>query len=157
MHRHTTTYVTVDLWRNMGYNLGMYVRTVTRRKKDGSIVRYLQLAHNEWDPRRKCAVARVLYNFGREEEVDREAVRRLVESLSRLLPPVEAAETQARIQGLADVHAESSRPFGGAWLLDHLWQRFGIDAVLRRLLAERRFKPDFRHLKPKGPPLLGFG
>lgn len=118
----------------------MYVRTVTRRNKDGSVVRYLQLAHNEWDPQKKCAVARVLYNFGREEEVDREAVRRLVESLTRLLPPVEAAETQARLQGLADVRAESSRPLGGAWLLDHLWQRFGIDVVLGRLLAERRFK-----------------
>lgn len=118
----------------------MYIRTVTRRNKDGSVVRYIQLAHNVWDPEKKCAVARVLYNFGREEEVDREAVRRLMDALSRLLPPAEAAETQARLQGLADVHAESSRPFGGAWLLDHLWQCFGIDAVLRRLLNERRFK-----------------
>ena len=26
----------------------MYVRTTPRRNKDGSVVRYLQLAHNTW-------------------------------------------------------------------------------------------------------------
>jgi len=28
----------------------MYVRTTPRKNKDGSVVRYLQLAHNTWDP-----------------------------------------------------------------------------------------------------------
>ena len=27
----------------------MYLRTTARRNADGSVVRYLQLAHNEWD------------------------------------------------------------------------------------------------------------
>ena len=51
----------------------MYLRTTARRNADGSVVRYLQLAHNEWD----AAVGsrtRVLYNFGREDRLDRDAV-----------------------------------------------------------------------------------
>jgi len=28
----------------------MYLRATPRQNKDGSVVRYLQLAHNIWDP-----------------------------------------------------------------------------------------------------------
>ncbi|EPR27795.1 Transposase [Geobacillus sp. WSUCF1] len=35
------------------YNIGMYIRRVTRKNKDGTTVAYLQLAHNEWDPKDK--------------------------------------------------------------------------------------------------------
>ena len=38
----------------------MYLRTISRRNKDGSEVRYVQLAHNEWDSVRKCSIARVV-------------------------------------------------------------------------------------------------
>ncbi len=62
----------------------MYLRTIGRRNKDGSEVRYVQLAHNEWDPERKCSVARVIHSFGREDQLDRAA---LVRSLSRVLEP----------------------------------------------------------------------
>ena len=53
-------------------------------------VRYLQLAHNEWDAETQRSRTRVLYNFGREDELDKDAVRRLVAALSRLLDPAEA-------------------------------------------------------------------
>lgn len=59
-----------------------YLRTVSRRNKDGSTARYLQLAHNERDPERGYAPARVLYSFGREDKVDRAALVRLVRSVS---------------------------------------------------------------------------
>src|SRR5919206_140161 len=32
-------------------------------------------------------------------------------------------------------------PFGGAWLLDGLWQQLGIDTLLRRLAAGTRRDP----------------
>src|SRR5207244_4291991 len=55
--------------------VGMYLRTTQRRRKDGSLVRYLQLAHN----RRAGAVTRaeVLLNLGREAELDVDGLRRL--------------------------------------------------------------------------------
>lgn len=48
----------------------MFVRTSTRRNRDGSKVTYLQLAHNEWDPVAKTSRTKVLYSLGRAEELD---------------------------------------------------------------------------------------
>ena len=49
------------------------MRSTLRRNKDGSEVRYLQLAHNVWDPAAKRSRVQVVYNFGREEPATREA------------------------------------------------------------------------------------
>ena len=46
------------------------MRVATRRNKDGTPVRYLQLAHNEWDPAAKASKTRVLHSFGREDQLD---------------------------------------------------------------------------------------
>ena len=63
----------------------MFVRTATRRNKDGSAVRYVQLVQNEWDPATKSSRMRVVHSFGREDQLDRAAVGRLAGSLGRLL------------------------------------------------------------------------
>ena len=98
------------------------------------MVRYLQLAHNDWDAAAGRARAKVLYNFGREDRLDRAAIARLVASLSRVLEPGAAlAATVAPELTFVD-----SRPLGGAFVLDGLWRRLRIDATLHRLLGERR-------------------
>ncbi len=112
----------------------MFVRAATRRNKDGSAVRYLQLVHNEWDPATKSAKMKVLHNFGREDQLDRAAIERLAGSLCRLLEPGRAAAL--REPGLV---YQGSVAFGGPWLLDQLWQRLGIGKILTaRLGATRR-------------------
>jgi hypothetical protein len=60
----------------------VYVRTSSRRNKSGQVVRYLQLAHNEWDPAAGVSRTKVLHSFGREDEIDRDAVERLVVALT---------------------------------------------------------------------------
>src|SRR3989304_725637 len=98
----------------------MYLRTTTRRAADGSTVRYLQLAHNVWDPVTKRSNVRVLYHLGREDELDRDAIRRLIRSLSRVLEPGEALALAS-----PELRLIESRPYGGAWVLDRLWGRRG--------------------------------
>ncbi|WP_308165503.1 IS1634 family transposase [Nocardia noduli] len=112
----------------------MYVKTTKRDNKSG-VVRYLHLAHNEWDPVKGRAVPKVLFTFGREDDLDRDAVKRLVASLSRLLDPADALAASAAGQGLAFC---SSRPFGGAYALDHLWRWLGIDAIVAGLGQPKR-------------------
>ena len=116
----------------------MYVRATPRRNKDGSVVRYLQLAHNVWDPEKKRSRTEVLYNFGREDASSREALERLAGSLSRFLAA--DPDPQARLFAAAGegFKYDGSRPLGGTYVLDALWRRLGIDATLRRLLAGRR-------------------
>lgn len=73
----------------MPYIVSMYIRTVQRKNQNGSVVRYIQLAHNQRDSNTGKPRAIVLWSFGREEEVDRAALRRLVGSINRFLGPEE--------------------------------------------------------------------
>ena len=72
----------------------MYVKTTSRKVKGGE-VRYLHLAHNEWDAAARRSVPKLLYSFGREDQLDKDAVRRLVASLARLLDPAGAPAATA--------------------------------------------------------------
>jgi len=74
----------------------MYVKTTSRANKDGTLVRYLHLAHNQWDPAAGRSVPRVLYSFGREDALDQAAIKRLVASLSKLLDPADALAATVR-------------------------------------------------------------
>jgi Transposase DDE domain len=112
----------------------VYLRSTLRRNKDGSEVRYLQLAHNVWDPAAKRSRVQVVYNFGREEPGTREALERLAASVSRHLDPGRARPAEG-------LEFTESRPLGGAHVLDALWERLGIGPAVRGLLKGRRLDP----------------
>jgi Transposase DDE domain len=115
----------------------MYLRTIKRRNKDGSTVGYVQLAHNVWDPVKQQSRAQVIYGFGREDRLDREALARLVRSITRFLEPGQALRATAP----EELRFLESRPMGGAWALDHLWRRLGVGAALQRVAQRRRVTP----------------
>ena len=48
-------------------------------------------AHNERHPQTGNSTAKVIHNFGRTDQVDRDALARLVASISRYLTPEQAA------------------------------------------------------------------
>jgi hypothetical protein len=120
----------------------VFVRASTRRNSAGVPVRYLQLVHNVWDPASRTSRAQVLHSFGREDQLDRAAIERLITSLRRLLDPAAAlgapapaAEAGEPGAGLTFV---SSRALGATWALDGVWHALGLNTLLRRLLAEGR-------------------
>ena len=112
----------------------MYLRESSRRNKDGSKVTYLQLAHNERHPVTGSPVAKVIHNFGRKDKVDKEALARLVASISRVL---ELPMTDASLPS-SDIEIVDSRRLGGALVLDALWDRLGIADALRSVAVGRR-------------------
>ncbi len=112
----------------------MYLRESRRTNKDGSVVRYLQLAHNQRRPDTGTPVAKVIHNFGRADQVDRDALARLVASISRFLEPEQAVAAAAG----AEVEVVDSRRLGGAWTLEQLWERLGIGTAIRRVADGRR-------------------
>jgi transposase len=117
----------------------MYLRTTQRRNRDGSVVRYVQLAHN----RRVDGVtqAEVLVNLGREDRLDADGLRRLVGSINRYLGESDAGDDVGEQAGDA-LMVTGSRPVGTAWLLDGLWRQLGVDAALAKVLGGRRFSTD---------------
>src|SRR5215472_1251052 len=110
----------------------MYLRTTRRRNQDGSIVEYYQLAETRWDPVRRRPTAHIIHNFGRADTLDRDALRRLARSITRVceggldvpedvVPPGEALEL------------EWARPLGVVHVARARWEELGIGAVLRGL------------------------
>ena len=79
---------------------------------------------------------KVIYAFGREDQLDKDAVRRLVASLSRLLDPGDLPPAPGEGLEFAE-----SRPYGGAYVLDRLWQRLGIGTILTGLGSSGRGRP----------------
>ena len=115
----------------------MFLREVKRQNKNGTQASYLQLVHNQWDPTAQASRTRILYSFGRTDQVERAAIERLIASLSRLLDPA----TAFRVTASSELTFLEARPLGGAHLLDGMWQRLGIDQVMRKLLKGRRLDP----------------
>jgi len=105
-------------------------------------VRYLQVAHN----RKVDGVthADVLANLGREDQVDRAGLARLVESINRYLGTGDelAAGDVPGGTGSGQFQIMGSRPVGVVWLLDGLWRQVGIDTALRHVVGVRRFTTD---------------
>src|SRR4051794_12516688 len=116
----------------------VFIRASTRRNSAGVPVRYLQLVHNTWDPVARVTKAKVLHSFGREDEVDRAGIERLIASLTRLL------DSNAGLGGPPagpegpGLEFVSSRALGATWALDGLWHSLGLDGLLQRLLAGTR-------------------
>jgi len=115
----------------------MFLREVRRRNKNGTQVSYLQLVHNEWDAAAQASRTKILYSFGRADQVDPAAIQRLIASLSRLLDPAAAL----RVTASSELTFLASRPLGGTHVLDGMWQRLGIDKVIGGLLKGRRRDP----------------
>jgi hypothetical protein len=112
----------------------MYLRESRRTNRDGSVVGYLQLAHNQRNPQTGTSTAKVIHNFGRADQIDRDALARLVTSISRYLTPEQAAAAA----GGGQVEVLDSRRLGGSWVLDRLWERLGVGAAIRQVAAGRR-------------------
>jgi transposase len=111
----------------------MYLRSTVRRTKRGETVRYLQLAHNERNER-GVPVARVIHNFGREDQLDREALGRLVGSIQRFLGSEETLRASTP-EGFRFIAAPE---VGGPHLLDRLWSELGIGKAITRVAGAGR-------------------
>ncbi len=109
------------------------MRVTARRTRNGELVRYLQLAHNERNER-GVPVARVIHNFGREDRLDREALVRLMHSIQRFLGGEEALRAGAPA-GFEFVRAPES---GGPHVLDALWSQLGIGKAITRVAGAGR-------------------
>ena len=90
----------------------MYLRTTSRRNADGSVVRYYQLAENVWDPRRSCAVAKIIYNFGRADQVDGDKMRRLAASILRTFGGEQQAAARPTTRNVCLIFSMTLPPVG---------------------------------------------
>ena len=100
-------------------------------------MQYHQLAENVWDAEKGCAVAKVVYNFGRADDLDRAALQRLARSITRVF----GGDTEATAD--PDLRVVDSWPYGGIYVLEALWRALGIPAVIGEHLARHHSRQPF--------------
>ena len=112
----------------------MYLRESKQKRADGSVVIYLQLAENVWNPDKGRSQAHILFNCGRADDAKTtEKLRRLARSILRRCSPEEIV-----VAG-NDWQLVSAWPYGDVYVLEAIWQRLSIDSVIRQQAASRRF------------------
>jgi len=112
----------------------MYLRITERRNRDGSTVSYYALAENTWNAAAKRAEARVVHNFGRANEVDRDGLRRLIKSINRVLEAGNAVADGSA--ALPEIEIERVFELGVVLAARQLWEDLGIGAAIRRCAEE---------------------
>jgi len=125
----------------------MNIRTTTS-VQGSKTYHYVQLIQSVRDEKTGKPKTIVLYNFGKPEDVDVDAVRKLIASLSTLLPEGELVigASLGCTTGEASLTFLEARDLGGIWLLDALWKRLGMDKAIEGLLDNRAYRTPVERL-----------
>jgi transposase len=118
----------------------MYLRFTQRSNADGSVVRYVALAHNHRvDGQTKPDV---LMNLGRVDLLDVDGLRRLAASINKHFGDTDTlgdgAEAGLAV-GAGPLEVIDSRTIGATWLLDALWHKLNVGPAIRAITDARRF------------------
>jgi len=63
----------------------MFVRTAKVKQKAG-VVEFVQLVHNVRHPKTGVPTLQIMYHFGRKDQLDLDALRRLIKSINCSVP-----------------------------------------------------------------------
>jgi transposase len=118
----------------------MYLRFSSRTNTDGSVVRYVALAHN----RRVDGKIKpdVLMNLGRVDRLDVDGLRRLAASINKHFGEVDLLGDGVEAglaAGAGPLEVVDARQIGATWLLDGLWRQLDVGAAVRAAADARKF------------------
>lgn len=124
----------------------MYLRSTKRTNKDGSVVEYYQLAHNERHPVTRKPVAQIIHNFGRADQLDREELVRLCRSIARVCglditdslgdPSPRSSSTVLP----ADLKIRKTLSMGCPFVIEQLWERLGLKKTLSDIVTAKGYR-----------------
>lgn len=119
----------------------MYLRTTKRRNRDGTEVAYYQLAESVWNADKGRSETKVLYSFGRADQLEQEQLLRLAESIGRACGQdrqgAASTKTAKTVELLDDFELLPSKEYGGFYVVEQLWERLGLREIVGRLKRPR--------------------
>jgi len=126
----------------------MYLRSTKRKNRDGSIVEYFQLAHNERHPVTKKPVAKIIHTFGRADELDREQLIRLCRSIARVcdIDIIDRLDPQMPLTSLGlplDFKVHRSYQYGVPLLAESFWHKLGIDELITTICKRNNLRAPY--------------
>jgi transposase len=112
----------------------MYLRATSQRRIDGAVITHLQIAESVWDTKTKRSTTRVIYNCGRADDAQvQERLRKLARGILRRCSPEEIVADNPGWR------VEDAWPYGDVHVLEKLWERLGIGAVIEEQTKQRKF------------------
>jgi len=105
------------------------------------------LAHNVWNQQSNQAVAKIIHNFGRADELDRGSLVRLCKSIAHVCG-VEVHELTAPQENPAgrdqdmlpdEVKLIQTRELSMVMALEVLWERLGIASALKKIIKQQGY------------------
>jgi transposase len=115
----------------------MYLRTTRQRRQHGPDAIYYQLAENDYHQARRRSETRVISTFGRADQVDPEALRRLAQSILRVAND-DRIDLPARQfppdVGIDDIEQVSM--YGVLYAAHALGEELGIGPLLREKMQQ---------------------
>jgi hypothetical protein len=112
----------------------MYLRQSKQKRADGREITYLQLAENVWDATKGRSQAKIVFNCGRANDPE------VIERLRRLAKSILRRVSIDEIVGAGpDWRLVCAWPYGDVHVLEAIWARLGIDAIVRSQANGRRF------------------
>jgi hypothetical protein len=112
----------------------MYLRSTKRKNKDGSTVEYFQLAHNERHPQTRKPVAKIIHNFGRADQLDRQELVRLCNSIARVCGLIVTDPVDPVTQSIGfgeGLKIKQTLALGCPLVVEALWERLGLRKTLQ--------------------------
>jgi len=115
----------------------MYLRTTRQRRKHSPDAIYYQLAENYYHKAKRRSETRVIYTFGRADQIDPEALRRLAQSILRVANderidlPARQFPPDVGIDDIEQVYA-----YGVLYAAHALWEELGIGPLLREQMQQ---------------------
>src|SRR3990172_3710565 len=127
----------------------MYLRKVQRKNKDGTVVVYYQLAHNERHPKTRTPVARIIHSFGRADEIDTDELIRLCKSIARICnidiiehlhdTDTPTSEQSKEIPLSHNIKLVKTVAQGAIAIIEALWERIGIGSTLQQFINGNQY------------------
>jgi len=127
----------------------MYLRSTKRKNKNGSTVEYFQLAHNERHPETRKPVAKIIHNFGRADQLDREGLIRLCKSIARVCgvqvsdPVADVIDKDSETGPFDGLSIKHTLSFGAPMVIETLWERLGLKEVLNNITKSKGLKVSY--------------
>ena len=111
----------------------MYLRESRQKLVHGTLT-HLQLVESVWNPAKRRSEIRILFNCGRASDpAVTERLRRLAHSILRRCSPEEIIAADGTWQLI------NAWPYGDAYVLQWLWEKLGIDQIIKEQAAKRHF------------------
>ena len=126
----------------------MYLRKTQRKNKDGAVVEYYALAHNERHPETGKPVAHIIHSFGRADQLERDQLVRLCGSIARVcglqvidpLSNIDDDEIHSALGLPKDLKLIRSLTLGTVLVIEALWERLGIGKLFNDICKAQHLK-----------------